>query len=208
MADRDWRVEQAPEHAFAKMIGQMVTRPAGEPTSGCAASFLISEHPVNLADERRARRYWPSGLPLHTHVIWPLAARWPRDFERAVACGTRGRTARLSPGASGAAKFALGRRAARLLNEPPIAAAPALAVTRRRALFVSACTLSPAREGFSDAYKRYHSEIYTTHHIHTHDSRAERMLAHALPHAHAVALVGVAPRLAEKHAVARHRALL
>ena len=50
MADRDWRVEQAPEHAFAKMIGQMVTRPAGEPTSGCAASFLISENPVNLAD--------------------------------------------------------------------------------------------------------------------------------------------------------------
>jgi len=102
----------------------MVTTPSGDPTSGCAASFVISEQRRDFADERQARRYWRLGLPLYTHVIWPLAAHRPRDFERAAACGTRGRAARPSSGASDAARFALGRRAARLLNEPPTPRCP------------------------------------------------------------------------------------
>jgi len=45
------------------MIVMPATTRSGDPTSGCAASFVISEQRRDFADERRVRRDWPSGAP-------------------------------------------------------------------------------------------------------------------------------------------------
>ena len=67
------------------------------------------------------------GLLLNTHVVWPLAARRPRDFERAAACGMHGQAARPSAGALDTTSFVLGRRASRPLNgSPPPLCVPSL----------------------------------------------------------------------------------
>ena len=72
------------------------------------------------------------GLPLHTHVVWPLAARRPRGSERATACTALGRVDRPPTGASDTTSLVLGRRAS-CPQWPPTAALRALALTRRRA---------------------------------------------------------------------------
>ena len=97
----------------------MVTSRFADRTSKCAASFLVSEQRGAFADERLARRYWPSGAPAVYAHDWPITSRQPRGAKRYAACGTRGRAARPSPGASEAAQAAQGRRAARPLNGWP-----------------------------------------------------------------------------------------
>ena len=94
-------------HALAKMIVMPATTRSGDPTRGCAASFVISEQRRDFADERRTRRYRPSGAPAADARDLPLAARRPGDSEGATACGTRGRAARASNAATEASRLIL-----------------------------------------------------------------------------------------------------